>query len=112
MVCLGMNALAFPGLGTIMAGRAIGYVQVALMTLGFFMFAGFMFWYLVSSVEALKRSMGTGAPEDLTIHYQPWLWVLWLGLGLSTFAWGWSVLSSLIVLKQASTVGEAPPRIQ
>ena len=112
VVCLGMNALAFPGLGTIMAGGAIGYVQVALMTLGSFMFGGFMMWYLVSSVAALNRFMFTGVQEDLTGKYRPWLWVLWLGLGLSVLAWAWSVVSSLIVLKRASAVVEAPPRIQ
>ena len=112
VVCLGMNALAFPGLGTIMAGRAIGYVQAAVMSLGFFLFAGFMLWYLVSSVGALNRFMLSGVQEDLSQQYRPWLWVLWLGLGLSVFAWVWSVVSSLVVLKQAPAVTETPPRIQ
>src|SRR5687768_10631675 len=90
LVSLAMNALAFPGLGTIMVGQAIGYVQAALMAVGFFMFGGFMLRYLVSSVGALKRFMLTGVPEDPVMHYQPWLWVLWLGLAVSAVAWLWS----------------------
>jgi len=112
LVCLGMNAFGLPGLGTIMAGRAIGYVQAALMCLGFFLFMGFMMWYLGSSVGSFKRFMLTGIPEDPTIHYQPWLWVLWLGLALSFISWIWSLISSLIILRQAPPADEAPPRIQ
>jgi hypothetical protein len=110
LVCLGMNALGFPGLGTIMAGRAIGYVQAALMCLGFFLFVGFMMLYLTSSVGSLNRFMLTGVTEDPTIHYEPWLWVLWLGLALSFLAWTWSIISSLVILRQ--TPPEPPPQIQ
>ena len=110
LVCLGMNALGLPGLGTIMAGRAIGYVQAALMCLGFFLLVGFMMLYLTSSVGSLNRFMLTGVTEDPTIHYEPWLWVLWLGLALSFIAWTWSVISSLVILRQ--TPPEPPPQIQ
>jgi len=109
LVCLGMNAFGLPGLGTIMAGRVIGYVQAALMCLGFFLSVGFMMVYLASSVGSLNRFMLTGVSEDPTVHYEPWLWVLWLGLGLSIIAWTWSLISSLIILRQTP---EAPPRIQ
>ena len=105
-----MNALGLPGLGTIMAGRAIGYVQAAVMCLGFFLTVGFMMWYLGSSVMSFNRFMFTGVPEDTTVHYQPWLWVLWLGLALSFIAWVWAFISSLIILRQ--TPHETPPRIQ
>lgn len=94
-----------------MAGRAIGYVQAALMSLGFFMFGGFMLRYMVSSLGALKRFMLTGIPEDPTSLYQPWAWVLWLGIGLSTFAWVWSMVSSLLLLRQTPAI-DGPPRIQ
>lgn len=104
-----MNAFGLPGLGTIMAGRVIGYVQAALMCLGFFLSVGFMMVYLASSVGSLNRFMLTGVSEDPTVHYEPWLWVLWLGLGLSIIAWTWSLISSLIILRQTP---EAPPRIQ
>ena len=105
-----MNAFALPGLGTIMAGRAIGYVQAALMCLGFFLSAGFMMLYLGSSVGSLNRFMLTGVSEDPTVHYEPWFWMLWLGLALSLFAWIWSIISSLTILRQAPP--DAPPRIQ
>ena len=95
-----MNALAFPGLGTIMAGRAMGYVQAALMSVGFFMSSGFIGWYLVSSVSALNRFMLSGVQEDLSQQYKPWLWVLWLGLAISALAWGWSMVSSLMLLRE------------
>jgi hypothetical protein len=111
LVCLGMNALAFPGLGTIMAGRAIGYVQTALMSVGFFMSSGFMIWYLMSSVAALNRFMLSGVQEDLSQQFKPWLWVLWLGLAISTFAWAWSMVSSLMLLREVPET-KGPPRIQ
>jgi hypothetical protein len=106
-----MNALAFPGLGTIMAGRAMGYVQAALMSVGFFMSSGFIGWYLVSSVAALNRFMFTGVQEDLSQQYKPWLWVLWLGLAISAIAWGWSMVSSLMLLREVPEP-KGPPRIQ
>jgi hypothetical protein len=111
LMCLGMNALAFPGLGTIMAGRAMGYVQAALMSVGFFMSTGFMIWYLVSSVGALNRFMLTGVQEDLSQRFKPWLWVLWLGLAISALAWGWSMVSSLMLLREVPG-SKAPPRIR
>lgn len=106
-----MNALAFPGLGTIMAGRAIGYVQAALMSVGFFLSCGFMVWYLASSVAALNRFMLTGTQEDLSPQFKPWLWVLWLGLAVSVIAWGWSMVTSLMLLREVPAAKE-PPRIQ
>ena len=110
LVCLGMNALGLPGLGTIMAGRAIGYVQAAVMCLGFFLTVGFMMWYLGTSVGSFNRFMLTGVAEDPIVHYEPWLWVLWLGLALSIIAWVWAFISGLVILRK--TAPENPPRIQ
>src|SRR5687768_145498 len=100
LMCLGMNALAFPGLGTIMAGGAMGYVQAALMLVGFFMSTGYIAWYLLSSVSALNRFMLNGVQEDLSQQFKPWLWVLWLGLAISGLAWLWSMVSSLMLLRE------------
>ncbi len=94
-----------------MAGRAIGYVQTALMSVGFFMSSGFMIWYLMSSVAALNRFMLSGVQEDLSQQFKPWLWVLWLGLAISTFAWAWSMVSSLMLLREVPET-KGPPRIQ
>jgi hypothetical protein len=111
LMCLGMNALAFPGLGTIMAGRAMGYVQAALMLVGFFMSTGYIAWYLLSSVSALNRFMLNGVQEDLSQQFKPWLWVLWLGLAISGLAWLWSMVSSLMLLREVPE-SKGPPRIQ
>jgi hypothetical protein len=106
LACLAMNALALPGLGTVMAGRAIGYVQATLMLVGFCMFMGYMLWYFL----AFSRFVFSHTSEEFGAHYRPWLWVLWLGLGLCIVAWVWSLVSSFLVLRQSTA--DAPPRIQ
>lgn len=98
LACLAMNTLAFPGVGTIMAGRWIGFVQAFFMSVGFCLFAGFVVWYIVS----FSQFAMSDTPERFIERYVPWLWALWMGLALSAFAWLWSLLSSLVVLRQAS----------
>ena len=42
-----VNQLAFPGLGTLMMGRRVGYAQAAVMLAGFFLTMGYLLWHLV-----------------------------------------------------------------
>lgn len=97
--CLGINQLAFPGLGTIMAGRDAGYAQAAIMVIGFSFFFGFMvgyFWLLSQSI------MGETSELAPVAYFQAWHWLLWSGLGLSALAWVWALASSISILRGVS----------
>jgi len=96
-----INLLAFPGLGTIMSGRRIGYVQAGLMLTGFFLTMGFMIWYLVCISRYLTHPGWSRA--DFLATFRPYLWSLYWGIGLSALAWLWSLKSSLEILKKKST---------
>src|SRR5213594_1373324 len=109
-VCAAMNQLAFPGLGTIMAGRRIGYVQATIMVTGFCLFVGFMLWYFA----AFGRFITSGGDEEqFKATFRSTVWMLCSGLGLCAFAWGWSLVSSISILRKSQPVALlAPPRIQ
>src|SRR5260221_4896318 len=63
-MCVAMNQLAFPGLGTVMAGRKIGYFQAAIMLAGFFLAMGFMLLDLIAFVRLLFDSEFSEAKYD------------------------------------------------
>jgi hypothetical protein len=107
LACLAMNLLAFPGLGTIMARRWIGYVQAVVMVAGFCLFVGFMGLYFISFGRFAMDS-----PDEFRAHYQPFLWALLTGLGLCLVAWLWSLLSSLLILRDARLAEEQEAQIR
>ena len=93
-----MNQLAFPGLGTIMAGRRIGYMQATIMVAGFCLFLGFMLFYFAW----FARFMSFGGGEQVDEHgYRSWLWMLFGGLTLCAFAWCWALIDSISIVRQA-----------
>jgi hypothetical protein len=98
-VCVAMNQLAFPGLGTIMARRWTGYIQATIMVLGFCLFIGFM---LVYFADFSRFAMGEFSDEQFRAHYRSWLWTLWSGLGLTALAWVSALFSSVSVLREAA----------
>ena len=106
LACLAMNLLAFPGVGTIMAGRRQGYAQAIVMLAGFGLFVAFMGLYFISFGRFAMES-----PDEFRARYQPFLWALTTGLGLCLVAWLWSLLSSLLVLREAR-LAETAARIQ
>src|SRR6185295_12947044 len=78
-VCVVVNQLAFPGLGTIMAGRRIGFPQAAVMLLGFFLAVGFMAWFIFCAL----RGISVASSEDqFHAGYRPYLWAGGTGLAL------------------------------
>lgn len=102
--CVAMNQLAFPGLGTIMAGRRIGYVQAVLMVIGFLLLTGFMTWFIVGMMGEL---VGSGQDhERLVVQHRAYAWTWQFGLGLSLLAWFWALASSAGILRQ---VAKGPP---
>jgi hypothetical protein len=107
---------ALPGLGSLVAGRASGYSQLALTVAGLVlsMICGgrFFVWYLSNSAR-LRRPDS----DPLESLLEVWLAVRWALLGLAIFAvaWLWSLatsLSNLRAARRAEHEGGKPPRLQ
>jgi len=99
------NQLALPGLGTVMAGRKIGYVQLAFSVLGVLMTTSFLVWCVPNFGDWFPP------PEDdsiLMAHLEKWLpWLLIAGTGVLFFGIGWfmALFSSRSIIREQS-VGE------
>ena len=98
-----VNLLAFPGLGTIMAGRRVGYLQAVIMVTGFVLTMGYMLLYLAAVVRYIQHPAWTEA--DFQALYRPYLWALSTGLALCALAWIWALISSLTLWKQRNRNG-------
>ncbi len=98
-----VNQLAFPGLGTLMMGRRVGYAQAAIMLAGFFLTMAFLLWYLVC---AGRYATNPGWDEARFVSlYRPYKWSLHWGLGLCAVAWVWALFSSLDMLRTSRRPG-------
>jgi hypothetical protein len=92
-----INQLAFPGLGTIMMGRKVGYAQAVIMVIGFLMSVGFIGWMIVCGVRYLSHPEWSDA--QYRAQYQPYApWLRW-GLALCAVAWLWALWSSAAMVK-------------
>ena len=98
-ICTAVNLLAFPGLGTIMAGRRIGYVQAAVMVVGF----GLVMAFFITSFLALFRLVTDPGWGEQRYHAQihAWAWSGKSGMLLSVIAWSWSLASSIAIVRAA-----------
>jgi hypothetical protein len=88
-----VNQLAFPGLGTIMAGRCVGWAQAVIMVAGFVCVTGFIFWYLSVLLRYAQHAAWT--EDEFHAQYRPYLSWLYAGLVLCAVAWFWSLASSV-----------------
>ena len=93
-----MNLAAFPGLGTIMAGRRIGYLQATIMVGGFVLTMGFLLLYM-TCIWRFAMS-GNWGDNDLKACYQPYRWMLFSGLALTATAWLWAAYSCRQILRE------------
>jgi hypothetical protein len=101
-LCIVINQLAFPGLGTILQGRRFGYGQAAIMVAGFCLTMAFMLWYLVCCARYM---FSTTWDEGMwAAQYRPYLWAPRYGLGLCAVAWGWALFSSVGIWRQTRAV--------
>jgi len=99
LVCALVNQLAFPGLGTIMMGRKVGYIQAVFMIAGFIMTVGYTGWVIACGVRYLNHPEWSDA--QYRAQYQPYgIWLRW-GLACCTVAWLWALHSSVALLRQA-----------
>ena len=93
-VCLAVNVLACPGLGTWYARRWTGYPQLVLMGSSFGMFLGILGWMMRKVYDQPDVSPFT--PEV----------VLWWKIFGTLFgaAWVWSLLSSIWIISRTLPV--------
>lgn len=101
-----INQLAFPGLGTILAGRRAGYAQAAIMVAGFLLVMGYLVWFLTVAV----RSVANPSWDEAEFHaqYRPYLWALYDGLGLCLIAWLWALWSSVSIWRAGHPTEGSP----
>lgn len=103
MALAGINLLATPGLGTILAGKFMrGLIELALSVSGFAFIIAWMFKAFFAMV-AVAADTNNGGPAD---SYS-FLWKI----GVPMFAAGWliSAWSSILFIQEASKM--APPKI-
>jgi len=107
-VCILMNQLAFPGLGTIMAGWRSGYLQATLMVVGFVLIMVFMTWFFICAGQYLMGEIRT--EQEFKARYQSLAWAWKSGLIFCVVSWFWSLLSS-IQLWRRSRAARPPTRV-
>jgi hypothetical protein len=103
-LCATINQLAFPGMGTVMAGRWTGYLQATIMIAGFVL----TMMYLLAVIHAVVGLIFSGgANEDqFRASYHQYFWALKWGLLLTAIAWFWSLISSIAIVR---SVPKEPP---
>jgi hypothetical protein len=110
--CLTAN-LALPGSGSLAAGRAVGYFQMAFCLAGFVISlvgaAGFIHWYLTNP-GAMNPGQDADPFEVLAVFLRRMWWPVF-GIGLFFFALFWALVTSLQILK-ANPKDPLPPRIE
>jgi hypothetical protein len=103
--CAGLNQLGFPGMGTIFAGRKIGYAQSALMLIGF----GFTLYYMMSSFMGAFSVLNDPNWDDTVLReaMKRGKWFGIAGSALCAAAWVWALFSSLQILNDSQK--QPPP---
>src|SRR5262249_23162673 len=98
-LCVLVNQLAFPGAGSVIAGQKIGYVQAAIMLVGFVLVMLFLLSYIGAAFHLVSDS--SLSEQQFRAEYQRWNWAWRWGLVLSIAAWAWSLASSVTIWRQA-----------
>ena len=98
--CVAINQLAFPGMGTIMAGRRSGYLQAAIMLAGFFLTMHFLLGCIMSIVQLIIHSQGGEVRYGEIIR--PYAGAGIVGLALCVTAWCWALISSIAIVRDAT----------
>lgn len=91
--CLLTNALTLPGLGSLTAGRTVGYLQAGLALSGFVLS---LYWL----VKTVLRWMAEG---QLPAELNGTLFVGFAGIVIYAGAWLWAFATSLALLRDAKT---------
>jgi hypothetical protein len=113
--CLTANLFGLPGLGSLAAGRRIGYGQMILSLSGVALTSAFgirfIIWFASHSTELSQLD-----DEGMSHFGELWDHLRWalLGIGVFLTGWLWALASSLSILAQAKSAGPkpAPPLIK
>jgi hypothetical protein len=103
-----INQLGYPGVGTVLAGKKIGYTQAALMTLGLAISLIYFYKILQELVPVLAQ-MNTLSQDELLALYKPHAWIGQTGFAVSLASWIWSLFSTIAILTQTSNLPHQPP---
>jgi len=98
--CVTAN-LAVPGSGSLAAGRAVGYAQMALTLIGFIMTlvcgAGFAHWYFAHA-DQISQSQQDNPGEAFLELWRAMRGSL-LGIALFVFALAWACITSFQIVQ-------------
>jgi len=98
-LCIAINQLAFPGLGTILMHRPAGWLQAALMVSGFVLVTGFASRVIVCAIRYMANP--TWDEADFRATYQAYQWALRYGLAFCAVAWLGALFSSIGIWRRA-----------
>ena len=111
--CMTSN-LALPGLGSLVAGRPAGYVQLALAVVGLLLTTVFGIRFITWYVAHWSSFYGDQADPFAALE-QMWIRVRWALLGIGIFGVGmlWAGVTSSDILRCAKSNEEEglPPRL-
>ena len=110
--CMMANQFTLPGVGSLAAGRRVGYAQVALGLIGVVPMLAFSIRVLIAAYHVRQTVGSFGALDELTDYVQrgmreiPNTWGLyfWVGLPgtvLFIIAWLWALASSISILLES-----------
>jgi len=87
--CLMTNILVLPGLGSLLAGRRVGWLQAAVALGGFALSAAWLAWFVAAVFRdgAFPLDGGPYLPEGA------------LGVLLFAVSWGWGLLTGLALVR-------------
>jgi hypothetical protein len=105
-LCVALNQLAFPGLGTLLMGRRVGWAQAALMVAGFILATGFALWVIICAIRYAANPLWD--EDDFRAKYRPFFWALRYGLALCAMAWLWALASSAAILRRSVLNSKSP----
>lgn len=110
--CLTSN-FAVPGLGSLMAGRRTGYLQLAIGVAGLAITlvatARFFGWYVANYSRLKANAEDPFAALSEILHAIKWPCI---GLAIFGLAWLWALCSSYSILQEAKRAeSQKPPRL-
>ncbi len=97
--CAAVNQLAFPGAGTVMAGRTVGYIQATIMVAGFILTMVYLMALMHGVFNLAMNSTTAEAQSSSLYHHQAWAGKT--GMALTILAWCWSLFSSVEIVRTA-----------
>ena len=104
-----VNLVACPGIGTIMAGRRIGYVQAAAMVGGMCMLLAFVAVYFKAATQVLANPFSSEEQWWSMLRRASWMGIG--GLGVCIIAWLWGLATGLSLIRSAKERAGKPPPI-